>query len=107
MHVLQGNDLTEIVQPQNSRFSSVPGKTYHRSVRGIDMTDNVLLKDIIRHTKRLAIPEEVFLLQIITVNAPEVTDGAGGFGKNLKFAGRFSHNIMDAPHIWDMRYAMK
>jgi len=91
MHALQLDDPAEIVEPQNSRFSSVPGKTYHRSVGGFDMPDNVLLKDIVRHTKGLAVTEEVFLLQIITVAAPEVTDGTGGFGKNLKFAGCFSH----------------
>ena len=49
------------------------------------------LKDIVRHTKGGTLSIEVFLLQIITVMAVEITDRAAGLGKNLKFTGRFGH----------------
>jgi hypothetical protein len=55
------------------------------------MLGNVDLKDIVWHTKGRILSIEVFLFQIITVAAVEITDGAGGLGKNLKFTGRFSH----------------
>ena len=50
------------------------------------------LKDIVGHAEGLALSIEVFFLQIITIAAREVADGACGLGKNLKFAGCFDHS---------------
>jgi hypothetical protein len=91
MLVLQFHNFPKVVQPQDGWFPSVPGKVDHGSGGGVDMLGNVSLKDIVRHTKGRILSIKVFLFQIITVAAVEITDGAGRLGKNLKFAGRFSH----------------
>jgi hypothetical protein len=55
------------------------------------MLDNILLQDVVQHAKHLALWIEVFLLQVVTIVTVQVAEGAGGFNKNLKFAGSFSH----------------
>ena len=91
MLALQRHNLSKVVQPQDSRFPSVPGKIDHSSGRSIDMLDNVCSRISSDIRKEVTLSIEVFLLQIITVTAVEITDRAAGLGKNLKFAGRFSH----------------
>ena len=48
---LQRYNFPKVVQPQDGWFTSVPGKIDYFSGGGVDMLDNVLLKDVIRHTK--------------------------------------------------------
>ncbi len=91
MLALQRHNLAKVVQPQDGRFSSMPGKVDHRSGGSIDVLNNVFLQDVVGHAKRLALWIEVFLLQVVTIVAVQVADGPNRFGKNLKFAGSFGH----------------
>ena len=91
MLALERHNLAKIVQPQDGRFPTVPGKVDHRTWGSVDVLDNVLLQDVVRHAKRLALWIEVFLLQVVTIVTVQVADGTNRFGKNLKFAGRFDH----------------
>ena len=91
MLTLQRHNLAKIVQPQDGRLPTVPGKVDHRTGGSVDVLDNVVLQDGVGHAKRLALWIEVFLLQVVTIVTVQVADGANRFSKNLKFAGRFDH----------------
>ncbi len=91
MLALQRHNLAKVVQPQDGRLPTMPGKVDHRTGRSGDVLDNVFLQDVVGHAKRLALWIEVFLLQVVTIVTVQVADGANGFGKNLKFAGSFDH----------------
>jgi hypothetical protein len=71
----------------------MPGKVDHRTAGSSDLLDNVFLQDRVVHAKRLALRIEVFLLQIVTIVTVQVTEGATGLGKNLKFTGNFDHGL--------------
>ena len=88
---LKRHHLPKVIQPQDGRFPSVPGKPDHWGGGSIDVLSNVLLKDIVGHAEGLTLSIEVFFLQIITIVTLEVADGAGWLGKNLEFAGCFDH----------------
>jgi len=89
MLALQRHNLAKVVQPQDGRFHTMPGKAYHRTGGSVDVLDNVLLQDAVGHAKRLALWIEVFLLQVVTIVTLQVADRANRFGKNLKFPGSF------------------
>ncbi len=91
MLALQRHNLAKVVQPQDGRFPTMPGKVDHRTGGSVDVLDNVLLQDVVGHAKRLALWIEVFLLQVVTIVTVQVADGANRFGKNLKFTGSFDH----------------
>ena len=55
------------------------------------MLDNVLLQDVVRHARRLALWIEVFFLQIVAIVTVQVANGANWFGKHLKFTGSLDH----------------
>ena len=88
---LKRHDLPEIVQPQEGRLPPMPGKTDHRTGGGVDVLDKVRLQDVVRHAKRLALRIEALLLQIVTIVATQVADGANRFGEDLEFAGSAGH----------------
>jgi hypothetical protein len=94
---LQRHDLAKVVQPQDDRLTTMPGKVDHRTGRGGNVLDNVFLEDGVGHAKRLAFWIEVFLLQVVTIVTVQVADGANGLGKNLKFAGSFNHRSFPNP----------
>ena len=60
---LQRDNLAKVVQPQQGRFSPVPGKADHRTRGSADVLDDVRLKDVFGHAKRLTLRVEVFLLR--------------------------------------------
>ncbi len=91
MLALQRHNLAKVVQPQDGRLPTMPGKIDHRTRGSVDVLDNVLLQDGVGHAKRLALWIEVFLFQVVTIVTVQVADGANRFGKNLKFAGSFNH----------------
>jgi hypothetical protein len=94
MLALQGYNLAKVVQSKDSWLTSVPGKPDFSFWGGIDMLDNVLLQDVVGHAKRLALWIEMFLVQVVTVVAVQVADGANRFGKNLKFVGSLDHFLI-------------
>jgi len=67
MLVLQRHDLAKVVQPQDDRFTSMPGKVDQRTGGGGNVLDNVFLQDGVGHTKRLAFWIEVFLVEVVTI----------------------------------------
>ncbi len=91
MLALQCHNLAKVVQPQDDRLSTMPGKVDHRTGGSSNVLDNVFLQDGVGHAKRLALWIEVFLLQVVTIVTVQVADGANRLGKNLKFAGSFNH----------------
>jgi hypothetical protein len=91
MLALKSHNLAEVFQPEERRLPSMPGKADHWIGGRVDMLDNVFLKDIIRHTKQLALLISLLLVQIIAIVAAQVADGANRLGENLKFPGRFDH----------------
>ena len=91
MLALKGRNLAKVVQPQDGRFPAVPGKPDHRLWGGFDVLDDVLLKDIIGHPKRLSLRVEMFFLQIVAVVTVQVADGANRLDKDLKVARSFGH----------------
>src|SRR4030042_1387200 len=52
---LQRHNLPEVVQPQDDRLSTMPGKIDHRTGRSGDVLDDVFLQDGVGHAKRLAL----------------------------------------------------
>jgi hypothetical protein len=91
MLALQSNDLMKVVQPEQGRLPTVPGKGDHWIWGGFNVLKDVLFQDIIRHAKRLLIRVEAVLFQIVTVVTAKVTDGANGFSKNLIWPGSLDH----------------
>ncbi|MBA7671030.1 hypothetical protein ES703_79181 [subsurface metagenome] len=69
----------------------MPGKADHWFGGSVDVLDNVLFQDVVGHAKRFALWIEMFLLQVVTVVAVQVADGANRLDENLKFTGRFDH----------------
>ena len=88
---LQRHNIAKVVQPQDGRLPTMPGKVDHRTGGSVDVLDNVLLQDGVGHAKRLALWIEVFFLQVVTIVTVQVAEGANRFGKNLKFTGSFGH----------------
>jgi hypothetical protein len=62
MLALQRHDLAKVVQPQDGRFPTMPGKVDHWTGGSIDVLDNVLLQDGVGHTKGFPFWIEVLLL---------------------------------------------
>ena len=89
--MLQGHKLTKIIQPQDARFPTMPGKADHRIGARVDVLDNVRLQDVVGHNKRRVLRIEALLVQIVAVVAAQVADSAGGFGENLECAGSLGH----------------
>jgi len=48
---LQLDNLAKVVQPQNGRFTPVPGEVDHRTGGSLNVLDNVRLEDVVRHAK--------------------------------------------------------
>jgi len=53
MLVLQRHDLAKVVQPQDDRLTTMPGKVDHRTGRGGNMLDNIFFQDGVGHGIRL------------------------------------------------------
>ena len=94
MLALQGHNLAKVVQPQDGRFPTMPGKVDHRPGGSIDVLNNVLLQDVVGHPKRLGLWKEVLFLQVVTIVTVQVANGANRFRKNLKFAGSSDHSLI-------------
>jgi hypothetical protein len=94
MPMLQRHDPPKVVQPQDDRLTTMPGKVDHRTGGGGNVLDNVFLKDGVGHTKRLSFWIEIFFLQVVTIVTVQVAGGTNGLGKNLKFAGSFNHCVI-------------
>jgi hypothetical protein len=94
MLALQFNDLMKVLQTQQGGFPAVPGKTDHWIRGGLNVLNDVLFQDIIRHAKGLLIRVEALFFQVVTVVTIEVTDGANRFSKNLIRAGGFDHGAI-------------
>ena len=75
----------------------MPGKADHRTRGSADVLDDVRLKDIFGHAKRLTFRVEVFLLKVVAIVTIQVTERTGRFCKYLKFAGSFDHDLI--PHL--------
>ena len=81
---LQRYNLTKVVQSQHGRFTPMPGKANQRFRGSVDVLDNILFQDVVRHGKRLMPWIEPLLLKVVAVVAIQVTDGARWLGKDLK-----------------------
>ena len=86
------NNFFEVVQPQNRRLTSVPGKADDRFGRSIKMLDDVSLENIVGHPKRRPLRVTFSRFQVITIDAIQVTHRAGRLYKYLKIAGSFTHH---------------
>jgi hypothetical protein len=62
MLALQRHNLPKVVQPQDDRLTTMPGKVDHWTGGSIDVLDNVLLQDGVGHTKGFPFWIEVLLL---------------------------------------------
>jgi hypothetical protein len=51
MLALKRYDLAKVFQPQDRRFSPMPGEVDHWAGGSIDVLDNVLFKDIVGHAE--------------------------------------------------------
>jgi hypothetical protein len=91
---LQRHNPAEVIEPQDGRLPAMPGKGDHPIGGSMDVLNDILLQDVIRHSKRLALGIEVFLIQVITIVTVEVADGTSRFGKNLKLTGSFGHCLI-------------
>jgi hypothetical protein len=89
--MLQCHDLLKIAHAEDGGFASVPGEADHGARGCINMLDYILFKDLVRHTGRLTISIEAFLLQIIAVAAVEVADSTNRLRKNLEFSRCLCH----------------
>jgi hypothetical protein len=72
----------------------MPGKTDHCLRISLDVLDYVLLQDVLRHAKRLALRIEIFLLQVVTIVTVQIADRADRLYKNLEFSGGLNHNLI-------------
>jgi hypothetical protein len=88
---LKGHDLVKIVQPQQARFPTVPGKADGWIGASINVLDNVLFQDVVWHPKRFALWIQVHLFQIVTVVTVQIADRANWFGKDLKLPRSSGH----------------
>jgi hypothetical protein len=77
----------------------MPGKADDRIGARVYVLDNVRFQDVIRHTKRLVLWVEVYLVQVVTVVTVQVADGANWFGKHLKLPGSFGHGAQSATSL--------
>ena len=77
--------LAEIVYPEDGRLAAVPEEIDLRFGGDCDLLADVLLQQIVRHAKRLAVRVEQVLLQVVTVAAIEVAGSPCGFCKDLEF----------------------
>ena len=53
MGALQRHNLPKVIQPEDGRLPSVPGKPDYRAGRCIDVPGNVFLQDMVSHSERL------------------------------------------------------
>jgi hypothetical protein len=91
MFALQRHNPAKIVQTQNGRFSSMPKKHDHGTGESVVVLNDIGLQNVIGHLKRLVCRIKLVLLQVVTIMAIQVTNGASRLGKNLKFTGSFNH----------------
>jgi len=102
MLALKLHNFAKVVQSQEGRFPTMPGKINHRTGGSIDVLDNVLFEDMVGHAKQLALRIEMFLLQVVTIVTVQVADRATRLGKNLKFMRGLAHcsipNLQAKPH---------
>src|SRR5512136_784115 len=102
MLALEVDNFTKVVQPQEGRFPTMPGKTNHRTGGSVNVLDNVLLQERFGHVKRLALGVEMLRLQVVTIVTVQVADRATGLGKHLEFTRGLAHcsifNLQAKPH---------
>jgi len=92
MSALQLNNLSKVVEPQESGLASMPGEMYDLFIKSLDMLGNVRFEDLIGHAKGVTLSIEIFLVQVVTVATGEVAGWPGGLGENLEFTGNL--------HLW-------
>jgi hypothetical protein len=95
--VLKGHNLLKIIETQEGRLSTVPGKIDRRTGKGFDVLDNIFFQHGIGHAKSLLGGIEVLLLQVVTIVTTQVAEGTNRFGEDLKFTRGFAQG--SAPHL--------
>ena len=92
MLTLERHNCAKVFQPEEGRFSSMPGKVYRRTGRSAYVLDDVCFKDVVRHGLRRVFLIEILLPHVITIAAGHVAGGADRFGEDLEFSGSFGHH---------------
>jgi hypothetical protein len=92
---LEFDDLAKIVQPKDGRFAAVPKEIDYCFRGDLNLLDNILLQQVVGHTKRPGLWIEQLLLQVVTIVAVQVTYCPYRFGKDLKFTrGLDCHSVL-------------
>jgi hypothetical protein len=99
---LQLHNFAKVVQPQDSRFPTMPGKINHRIEGSINVLDDVFLEERFGHLRRLTLRVKKRCLQVVTIVTVQVADRATRLGKNLKFTRGLAHcsipDVQAKPH---------
>ena len=88
---LELDGLAEKVHAQDGGLSSMPREANLRPARRLDVLDDVLFQQAVRHPRRAALRVQAAFVPVVAVLAIEIANRPGRFGKDLKIPARLSH----------------